>query len=166
VSDESSETTNDKTFKVAVIDIDGNIRFTHTARYSAEYLESSGMSDPKLIIKTMDELRKKICQQFGIPVEKLTSNEQTNATITKDAALKLTGWEEHEIENSSNLMSASYNEIDGFMDVMFKNGTEYRYKGVPRQVFEDLKKSESAGKFLNQVIKGQFKFEKLEDDGE
>lgn len=160
---EDSTKTDDKIFNIVIRDIDDNVRHNHTARYSYEFIQLKGYNEQALIIKTIDELRAKIMKQFAITDEMLGIKKDT---ITKEAALKLTGWVEHDIENSSNLMSARYNEIDGLLDVTFKNGTEYRYKGVPVTVYEELKKTESAGKFLNQVIKGKYEFEKLEDDGE
>jgi len=164
VSDESSETTGDKAFNVQITDIDGNIRHNHTARYSEEFVALKGLGDQQLILRTIEELHRRIAKEFGITAAQLQGNGTTTATQAKAKAAGQ--WEDHKIENSSNLSSARYNEAEGLLDVTFQNGTEYRYKGVPATTFEDLKKTESAGKFLNQVIKGKFEYEKLEDDGE
>jgi lysyl-tRNA synthetase class 2 len=65
------------------------------------------------------------------------------------------------VEKSSTVSSISYTET-GDLLVGFLNGTEYIYKEVPKSVFEDMKKSESVGKFLNSNIKGKFTYQKQE----
>ena len=40
-------------------------------------------------------------------------------------------------------------------------GAKYLYKDVDEQTFEDFEKAESKGKFLNEVLKKEFKAEKL-----
>lgn len=47
----------------------------------------------------------------------------------------------------------------------FKNPKEvsrYRYSGIPEKVWEDLKKAESIGSFINKhIVKGDYDFVKL-----
>lgn len=43
----------------------------------------------------------------------------------------------------------------------FTSGAKYLYKDVDEQTFEDFEKAESKGKFLNKVLKKEFKAEKL-----
>ncbi len=45
--------------------------------------------------------------------------------------------------------------------VKFHGGGCYHYHGVSADVFEQMQKAESAGKFLSSNIKGKFKFEKV-----
>lgn len=71
--------------------------------------------------------------------------------------------ETHKIENSSTLAEAHYTS-EGNLIALFKNGMEYKYLKVEPKVFEELKKAESAGKFLNREIKGKYEFQKMEDD--
>lgn len=59
---------------------------------------------------------------------------------------------------SSNIESVSYE--DGDLFITYKNHTTYVYQKVPREIFENLKKAESVGKFVNQYIKGKYLFEK------
>ncbi|MBC7849922.1 MAG: KTSC domain-containing protein [Chitinophagaceae bacterium] len=54
-----------------------------------------------------------------------------------------------------------YDEQKKALTVVFRTGRIYIYKDVPEQVYQQMKESFSKGTFLNQVIKGQFKFEKL-----
>lgn len=64
------------------------------------------------------------------------------------------------IENSSNVDQYGYE--NGTLLVSFKNGSHYNYYDVPAKLFEDLQKAESKGKFLNENIKGKYKYDKLQ----
>lgn len=68
--------------------------------------------------------------------------------------------EKIKIENSSNVEQIGYE--NGTLLVSFKNGTHYNYYDVPKQLFEDLKKAESKGKFLNENVKGKYEYAKLQ----
>jgi hypothetical protein len=45
--------------------------------------------------------------------------------------------------------------------VTFISGSVYVYKGVPQQIYDQIKTARSKGKFLNRNIKGKFPFEKV-----
>lgn len=46
---------------------------------------------------------------------------------------------------------------DGFLEVTFGNtNTTYRYANVPEEIFNDMKKSASAGKYFTTFVKGKF----------
>ena len=45
--------------------------------------------------------------------------------------------------------------------VKFCSGQTYHYHGVSADLFAEMQKAESAGKFLGQHIKNKFKFEKV-----
>jgi KTSC domain len=45
--------------------------------------------------------------------------------------------------------------------VSFVSGMVYEYKAVPQNIYEELLKVSSKGKFLNEQIKGKFAFEKI-----
>lgn len=66
-----------------------------------------------------------------------------------------------EIKNSSNIAAISYTDV-GAMIVKFKNGGEYLYKKVPKEIYETMTKAQSAGKYLNTAVIGKFEYEKLE----
>ena len=153
-----------KLFKVTITDIDDNVRWGHTAKYSQEFLDlNPSKTDPMLALEALDFLRRDIMKMYGVREEDLTGNKTTTAVAAQ--AYKSDDEIERVEVQSSNVMEIAYT-TGGGMVVQFKNGTEYLYEGVPRDVYEDMKKSESVGKFLNQVIKGQYKYRKLEDQGE
>jgi len=65
------------------------------------------------------------------------------------------------IENSSNIISISYTNNNSLL-VLFKNGGEYIYKAVPKEIYEEIVKAESAGKYLTSAVKGKYEYEKLD----
>jgi len=57
---------------------------------------------------------------------------------------------------SSNIESVGY---DGDLHVRFKGGDKiYVYADVPAELHAELMRAESAGRFLNQRIKGKYQF--------
>ncbi len=62
---------------------------------------------------------------------------------------------------SSNIAKTRY--VDGNMDIQFTNGATYRYKDVPEEVFDELLKAESVGKFFFSKIKGKFEYEEVDE---
>lgn len=69
------------------------------------------------------------------------------------------------IKNSSNLASAKYDETAQTLDVVFTNGTTYRYSKVPSDVYKDFESTFedekiSTGKHFNSNIKS-YPYEKL-----
>jgi hypothetical protein len=79
--------------------------------------------------------------------------EKTKYSVTKSVL----------IENSSNVAAVAYTDI-GALLVTFKGGSQYIYKHVPEEVYEEMTKTESAGKYLNVNIKGKYEFEKIEEN--
>ncbi len=45
--------------------------------------------------------------------------------------------------------------------ITFVSGTVYDYKNVPEEVYLEMKASFSKGTYLNENIKGSYKFEKI-----
>lgn len=60
---------------------------------------------------------------------------------------------------SSNVVRIGHKNADLFVE--YNGGGIYKYTGVPKELYEELLKSESKGKYLNEHIKAKFKFEKL-----
>ena len=56
-------------------------------------------------------------------------------------------------------------QVDGDMDIQFANDAVYRYKDVPQEVFDELLKAESVGKFFYSKIKGKFECEEICEHG-
>lgn len=64
---------------------------------------------------------------------------------------------------SSNLEAVGYNDPEKSLDVLFRNGGEYRYFKVPKQLFHRIQNVKSPGKFFYKHIKKDkpFQYEKL-----
>ena len=62
---------------------------------------------------------------------------------------------------SSNIAAVSYTDTKDLV-VMFNNGGEYLYKSVPQEIYTELTKSLSPGKYLTAAVKGKFEYEKLD----
>ncbi len=55
--------------------------------------------------------------------------------------------------NSEAIKMVEYNYGSLILTVVFNSGKSYEYFDVPRKVYDDLKRSESKGKFINTIIK-------------
>lgn len=60
---------------------------------------------------------------------------------------------------SSNIDSIGY--YDKNLYIRYKSGTEYRYYDVPEDVHSKLLESDSKGRFMNSVIKENYKYVKV-----
>ena len=47
------------------------------------------------------------------------------------------------------------------LDICYKRGRRYRYFGVPASVYRELLTAPSIGAFVNDEIKGSYRFERL-----
>lgn len=63
---------------------------------------------------------------------------------------------------SSQISSVGYDRDTKTMYVEFSNGTVYTYDEVPQNVFENMKNSNSAGRFFMTSIKGYFDYSKTD----
>lgn len=61
--------------------------------------------------------------------------------------------------DSSNVDGLDHEDSDLY--VKFKNGSEYKYSGVPQSVYQDLLNAPSIGKYLNSNIKGTYSYEQI-----
>ncbi len=62
---------------------------------------------------------------------------------------------------STVIASYDYNPLSEVLKIRFVSGLKYNYLDVPEKVFEQFKASPSKGKFLNEVIKVNYLFEKV-----
>ena len=62
---------------------------------------------------------------------------------------------------SSVIAAMKYYPDTSTLRVIFVSGIVYNYKNVPQKVYEAMKAASSKGKFLNEQIKGKYKFEKI-----
>lgn len=63
---------------------------------------------------------------------------------------------------SSNILASTYNPKTEVLEVIFKGGSRYSYKGVGKNDFFRFESAESQGKVMNTVIKPNREVEKLE----
>lgn len=62
---------------------------------------------------------------------------------------------------SSNLKSASYDTESEVMNVTFNSGSIYEYNNVPWNIFTKFRMAESQGKFFNEHISRNYKYNKV-----
>ena len=54
---------------------------------------------------------------------------------------------------SSSIAALGYEPHDQVLAVRFRNGAEYRYRTVPKRVFEDLVAAPSIGRFYHENVR-------------
>lgn len=52
----------------------------------------------------------------------------------------------------------------GQLYIRFKSGVSYSYENVPYDYFDALQKVESAGRMFHRLIRGKFRYTKLDND--
>ena len=62
---------------------------------------------------------------------------------------------------SSNLRTVGYDPATEDLEITFRAGSVYRYKKVPKTVFEGLMRAQSLGKYLHAHIKNVYQWEKI-----
>lgn len=63
--------------------------------------------------------------------------------------------------SSSNIVSVGYDAGHQILEVEFHNGSVYQYMDVPPSVHEALMDASSHGSYLNQYIKGRFRYQQV-----
>ncbi len=63
--------------------------------------------------------------------------------------------------NSSNVVSAGYDDATSTLEIEFKNGGVYQYFGVPSAIYEDFKHANSHGGFFREQIRGVFRYARV-----
>ncbi len=95
----------------------------------------------------------------GSPTPEQTKTEPSKVEeASEPPTIEDAGWIDVE---SSNVLAMRHTTETG-LDVRFKTGEVYNFKGVPRALFESLVAAESVGSFFAQNIKGRFDFKKVE----
>ena len=64
--------------------------------------------------------------------------------------------------NSRMILGVRYNETTHEMDVVFRTGDKYRYKNVPRSVYEELLSADSHGQYMHKRVLGHYDYERLD----
>ena len=62
---------------------------------------------------------------------------------------------------SSNIERIGYLSSASVMDVVFKGGGRYRYFDVPEDVFSNLRKAESKGKYFHKYVKDMYSYARV-----
>ena len=57
---------------------------------------------------------------------------------------------------SSVILAVGYEQISQTLRVIFNSGSEYRYTGVPIQVYRNLCNAESIGREFNRTIRNRY----------
>lgn len=65
---------------------------------------------------------------------------------------------------SSNIQSIGHSYPRRILEIKFRNGGVYRYKGVPRNEFKRLLAAPSKGKAFHRDIKYNYPYKKYRDD--
>ena len=60
---------------------------------------------------------------------------------------------EMRLVKSSNVKAVGYDAEEKTLQVEFKSGGVYRYAGVQPEMYADLMKAESIGRFVSQVVR-------------
>lgn len=63
--------------------------------------------------------------------------------------------------DSSNIAAIGYDEDSQTLQVEFKNGTLYQYFDVPEMIYEGMAQSPSVGQYLNQQVKGIYRYSRV-----
>lgn len=63
--------------------------------------------------------------------------------------------------NSSNVAEVGYDPKTLTMEVLFRNGGLYQYFEVPQQVYDELRNAGSFGAYMNQNIKGRYRYARV-----
>jgi len=57
---------------------------------------------------------------------------------------------------SSNVQGVAYDEDASELYVEFKGGARYKYRGVPKDIYEGLLDASSPGGYMNDYVKGVY----------
>ena len=62
------------------------------------------------------------------------------------------------VVKSSALTSMGYDEGTRVLELEYKNGTVYRFKEVPRRVWDELRRTDAIGAYVNANIRDKYDF--------
>lgn len=63
---------------------------------------------------------------------------------------------------SSSLNAATFQDHSASLELEFRSGAIYRYSDVPAQVYQELLRAESKGRYFNQHIRNRFSYTKID----
>jgi hypothetical protein len=57
--------------------------------------------------------------------------------------------------------AAGYDDAERELEIVFTNGRTYRYKQVPRKIYQDLMKANSKGQYMRTNVMGVYDYHTL-----
>lgn len=63
--------------------------------------------------------------------------------------------------SSSNVSAIGYDDDTSTLQIGFNDGSLYQYFDVPRQIYEGLLGADSVGRYLNQNVKGIYRYSRV-----
>lgn len=63
-----------------------------------------------------------------------------------------------ETVESDAIHAIGYDDEVRVLEIIFNNGSIYQYRGVPREVFEQLMRAESKGSYFQDNIRDEFEY--------
>jgi hypothetical protein len=63
--------------------------------------------------------------------------------------------------SSSNIASIGYDKGTSILEIEFHGGSIYQYLSVPVEVYNSIMGASSHGKYLNQNIKGKYRYQQI-----
>ena len=63
-----------------------------------------------------------------------------------------------ETVDSEVIHAVGYDPEISLLEIVFNDGRIYQYRGVPREVFDGLKKAESKGRYFQDNIRDEFDY--------
>ena len=64
--------------------------------------------------------------------------------------------------NSKMILGVRYDAKTREMDIVFRTGEKYRYKKVPRSVYDELMSADSHGQYMHKKVLGHYEYERLD----
>ena len=68
---------------------------------------------------------------------------------------------ERQVVSSTNLATIGYDTKTQTLEVEFHGGRVYQYYGVPENMFDEVMRAASAGKFFNIYIKDKYPYSRV-----
>ncbi len=62
---------------------------------------------------------------------------------------------------STHLTSVGYDRTTSTLEIEFRDGTVYQYRGVSHTVYRQLMSADSKGRYFAQHIRGRFAFDRV-----
>lgn len=70
------------------------------------------------------------------------------------------------VKNSTAIKTISYDPADSTLNIIFRSGSPYNYKCVPRSAVASLIRSESKGRYFVKKIRNNYEYERLDSKQE